>query len=95
MQTNPTARLYSFAVKEGVEHMRENAQSIERDDLVDISTVKIDQSLSRDERIADYIRQVKNPYCYRSGDIVVQISFAQTDATLEDRLLSYLQRMTD
>ena len=75
--------------------MRENAQSIERDDLVDISTVKIDQSLPREERIADYIRQVKNPYCYRSGDIVVRISFAQTEATLEDRLLSYLQRMTD
>ena len=75
--------------------MRENTQTIDRDDLVDISTVKIDQSLPRDERIADYIRQVKNPYCYRSGDIVVRISFAQTEATLEDRLLSYLQRMTD
>lgn len=95
MQTNQTARLHSFAVKEGVEHMRENTQTIDRDDLVDISTVKIDQSLPRDERIADYIRQIKNPYCYRSGDVVVRISFAQTDATLEDRLLSYLQRMTD
>lgn len=75
--------------------MRENTQTIDQDDLVDISTVKIDQSLPRDERIADYIRQVKNPYCYRSGDVVVRISFAQTEATLEDRLLSYLQRMTD
>ena len=43
--------------------MREKTHTIDRDDLVDISTVKIDQSLPRDERIADYIRQIKNPYC--------------------------------
>ena len=69
-------------------------QPIDRDSLVDISTVKIDPSLPRDQRIADYIRQIRNPYCYLSGGVVVRISFAETEATLEDRLLSYLQRMT-
>lgn len=69
-------------------------QPIDHDSLVDISTVKIDPSLPRDQRIADYIRQIRNPYCYLSGGVVVHISFADTEATLEDRLLSYLQRMT-
>ena len=68
-------------------------QPIDRDSLVDISTVKIDPDLPRDQRIADYIRQIRNPYCYLSGGVVVHISFAKTEATLEDRLLSYLQRM--
>ena len=70
------------------------SQPIDRDSLVDISTVKIDPSLPRDQRIADYIRQIRNPYCYLRGGVVVHISFADTEATLEDRLLSYLQRMT-
>ena len=74
--------------------MNQTNPPIDRDALVDISTVKIDPSLPRDQRIADYIRQIRNPYCYLSGGVVVHISFADTEATLEDRLLSYLQRMT-
>lgn len=51
-------------------------------------------SLPQEQRIKDYIRQVKNPYCYLDNGVVVHISFADTDATLEDQLLSYLKRMT-
>ena len=37
----------------------------------------------------DYIRQIKNPYCYLEGKTVVKISFADTDRTIEDCFHAY------
>ena len=37
------------------------------------------------ERLEDYIRQIKNPYCYLSNGVIVKISFAGRD-TLEECL---------
>lgn len=45
-------------------------------ELVDIETVKIRTDLPREQRVADYIRQIKDPYNYRSHGVVVKISFA-------------------
>ena len=53
---------------------------------VDISTVVIDTALPLNERMQSYLRQIKNPYRYKSGNIIVRISFADTDITLEDRI---------
>lgn len=58
--------------------------------LVDICDVRVNTDLPKQERIADFIRQVRNPYCFRVGKVAVKVSFANTEATLEDRLESYL-----
>jgi len=58
--------------------------------LTDIRDVKVNTELSKNERILDFIRQVKNPYLYKCGKMVVKVSFAETEATLEDKLESYL-----
>lgn len=55
------------------------------EELVDMDTVKINQELPVAERVQDYIRQIKNPYCYKSHGVVVKISFAGTK-TLEECL---------
>ena len=52
------------------------------DTLVDLDDVEIHTELPLEERIADYIRQVKNPYCHISNGMIVKISFAGQD-TLE------------
>ncbi len=59
--------------------------------LKDIRDVKVDTTLPKEERFLDYIRQIGNPYCYRHGKYTVKVSFSDTDATLEDRMLSYLR----
>ena len=59
--------------------------------LRDIRDVKINTALPKEQRIQDYIRQIGNPYCYRHGKYVVKISFADTDVTLEDRLVDYIR----
>ena len=64
-------------------------RTVDRESLVDIRSVKIDQNLSKQDRIKSYINQIGNPYCYRDGDIVVGISYADTEISLEERLKSY------
>jgi len=71
--------------------MREvDIRTVDPDTLVDIRDVKVNAALPKRERIFDFIRQVKNPYCYKCGKMVVKVSFAETEATLEDKLESYL-----
>lgn len=61
--------------------------------LVDIRDVKIDKNLPQSERIRDFIRQIKNPYCYKCGKAIVKVSFSDSTATLEDRLEHYLKSL--
>lgn len=61
--------------------------------LVDIRDVKIDKNLSQSERVRDFIRQIKNPYCYKCGKAIIKVSFSDTTATLEDRLEHYLKSL--
>ena len=63
---------------------------IDINSLADIQDVKIDTSLPREERMKSYLRQIKNPYLYRCGDVIVRVSFADSGATLLDRLRQYL-----
>lgn len=61
------------------------------EELVDIRQVRVDRSLPKQERIASFIRQIKNPYLFRCGEFVVQVCFANNGATLEDRLHGILR----
>ena len=64
-------------------------RTVDGESLVDIRNVKIDPALTKQERIKSYVSQIGNPYCYRDGDVVVGISYANTDISLEERLKSY------
>ena len=59
-----------------------DVRSVDRDSLVDIADIKVDPSLSREERIADYLSQIKNPYLFICNGVVVKLSFADTTHTL-------------
>lgn len=52
--------------------------------LVDIRDVQIDMSLTQEEKIRSFIKQVKDPYHFRVGDVVVNVSYSGK-ATLNDR----------
>ena len=62
-------------------------------DLVERQSVKVDMSLPREERIKQYIKQIKNPYCYLDGDVVVKVSFREEGVTLEQRLEAYIRSL--
>ena len=43
----------------------------------------------------DFIRQVKNPYCYKYGDYIVKINFEDTEVTLTERLREMILKAAD
>ena len=55
-------------------------------ELVDIRDILVDKNLSKQERIADYVRQIRNPYRFRCGKFIVSVRFAESGPTLEDCL---------
>ena len=58
------------------EMARMDIRNVDQSKLVDISTVKSNTDLEVEERIKDYLLQIKNPYCYISHGVVVKLSFA-------------------
>ena len=68
-----------------------NPKTVDRSRLVQRSSVRLDPSAPREDRLRDFIQQIKNPYCYLDGKTVVKISFAKTDTTMEDCLEHYLR----
>lgn len=64
--------------------MQDNTQIA---DLVDIRDVSVDKNLPKEERIAEYIRQIKDPYHFKCGKFTVSVRFAENGPTLEDCLL--------
>lgn len=51
--------------------------------LVDIRDVTVDPSLPKEERIAEFLRQIRNPYHFKCGKFTVRAQFAQNGVTLE------------
>jgi len=75
-----------------VEEMKNvDVRTVSRDDLVDIRDVHIDRTLPKEERIRSFVQQIRNPYCFKCGNVVVKTSFADTDVTLEERMEHYLR----
>ena len=66
-----------------------NNSMLNRDMLKDIRSVRIDPSKPPAERVKAFVDQIGNPYCYLDGGVVVEVGFADTDISLQDRLLAY------
>ena len=54
-----------------------------QNELTDIRTVSVDPSLPKAERIAEFLRQIKNPYCFKCGKFTVRAQFAPNGVSLE------------
>ncbi|MFV0341452.1 MAG: DUF6870 family protein [Anaerocolumna sp.] len=65
-------------------------QTVDKESLVDIKDVKINPNLSDEERMLDFIRQIKNPYCYLDNGMVVKVSF-EGKSSLEEALNHYIK----
>ena len=79
------------SIAELLRELREiDIRSVNPAELVDIEDVCIRTDLPVEERMRDYISQIKNPYCYRSHGVTVKISFAGK-RKLEECLMSCIE----
>ncbi len=68
-------------------------RTVDKATLVDIETVKINPKDSPAKKMADYIEQVKNPYCFLCNGYAVKLEFSDTERTIEDCLLEYIDTL--
>ena len=68
-------------------------KDLDKSELVDICNVKIDSKKPYLIRVISYINQVKNPYCYRVGNVVVRVSYAGKDKTFTDSFTEMISSM--
>ena len=59
--------------------------------LVDIRDISVNKDLPKEERIAAFVKQIKNPYRFRCGDFVINACFASGGTTIEDCLKGILR----
>ena len=57
---------------------------VDVNELKDIRKVRIDRSQTKEKRIAQYLKQVGNPYMVRVGNVKVKIRFANNGVSFED-----------
>lgn len=71
-----------------------DARTADIETLTDIREVKINRELPREERIREFLEQVKNPYCFRVGKTVVSIGFSG-ERTFQQCMEEYLQTVKE
>lgn len=50
--------------------------------------MSVDQSLPKEERITEFLRQIKNPYCFKCGKLTVRAQFADNGVSLEKEVIT-------
>lgn len=58
--------------------------TVDKKSLVDLDTVIIDESRPVQERLASFVEQIKNPYCFRIGDIAVKVKYNDDGPTFQE-----------
>lgn len=63
-------------MKKVIKNMKKiSIKECDKEQLTDLSSIEIDREKSKQERMLDYLRQVKNPYYFRVGDVAVRLVF--------------------
>ena len=66
--------------------------AVNKEDLVDVCGLTFDTTIPREQRAAQVLRKVKNPYCFRVGDMGVKLEFLDNAPPLEDCFTDFLKR---
>lgn len=80
--------------KEKIQKMKDvDIRTVNCSQLVDLNTVVIDENQSVEERLKSFIEQIKNPYCFRVGDIAVKVVYKENGPTFQQNFEEMLLTM--
>ena len=69
----------------GIEEMKAvDIRTVVPESLVDVTGTLISDDMTKEERAAEFVKQVKNPYCFRVGDMVVKNVYSSEGISLKD-----------
>lgn len=66
--------------------------TVNKEDLMDVSGLTFDNSIPQEKRAVQILRTLKNPYCFRFGDVGVKLEFADNARPLQDAFGDLLER---
>ena len=79
-------------MRKAIEEMKQlSIKECDKEQLMDLKSIEIDEEKSKEERISDYIRQVKNPYYFKVGDVAVRLSFDEGGRTFQECMEELVQ----
>jgi hypothetical protein len=82
--------------KTDLEKMKQvDIRTVEKSQLVDIGNIAIDKSSSKEERLLQFIKDVKNPYCFLCEGIIVKSSFCENEESLDIKLARLISQMDE
>ena len=59
-------------------------------DLMELTEIQIDESLPKQERILDFIKKIRNPYCFKCNGVIIKLEFSNEGLSFEDGMVQYL-----
>ena len=68
-------------------------EDINPDEVDEISSIKIDRRKSSNERILDFLTQIKNPYVFKVNGRLVRFSFSENGPTTDECLTRVLENL--
>lgn len=63
-------------------------QNPSKEELINIEKIHIDTTLPEEKRLEEFIKQIKNPYHFKSGNVSVSIGYKDCD-TLKNIVSTY------
>ena len=68
-------------------------RNVDKSSLVDLNSVHIDESQPVPERILSFLNQIKNPYCFRIGEVVVKVNYKTDGPSFQQNFEDLLRIM--
>ena len=82
----------SLRINERLEQLRAvDVRSIDKNDLIDLNQVTIDETKPVPERVAEFMRQIQNPSCFRIGDVVIKVVYKENGPSFQQNMIDMLQ----
>ena len=72
-----------------------DVRTVDLSALTDLRDIQIDTSLSVAKKLEAFASQTGNVYINRIGDYVVKVKFQEKGASMEDKMMEYLQRLAE
>ena len=67
-------------------------ETVNKADLIDVNSFTFDTTVPQAERAAHIAAAVKNPYCFRVGNMGVKLEFPEKAPLLQDVFTEFLKR---
>lgn len=70
-----------------------DVRTVDRNQLVDITKISVDNGSGTEKRRQEFIEKVKNPYCFLVGGVVVKVAFSEDGSSFEKQFEDMLLKL--